>query len=215
MNNLDGSTLAQKVAESIASKISEGVFQPGQRLVESDLTEYFNISRSPIREALFILENQGVVEKIPRKGVRVKQISLKDIHDLYDVVYNLTDFALKKGMELDKEKELEGMERILDKMDETIEHRDVKKCHEFVEQLHLELIQFSDNKVLIDMYLNLNLRWTTFRYLTLSHPISLKRSVAEYRNIVLGLKDKDVQKVSEILQMKKERGIAILQNIFS
>ncbi|RKQ35783.1 GntR family transcriptional regulator [Oceanobacillus halophilus] len=214
-NNLDKSTLAKKIAETVASQIAEGYYEPGQRLVETELTEYFNISRSPVREALFILENQGVVEKIPRRGVRVKAISIDEINDLYDVVYNLTEFALIKGIERNNKKDIEYMEKLLVDMETIIEKREIKKFHELVEELHLKLIEFSKNKLLVDIYKNLNLRWTTFRYLTLSHPISLRKSVIEYKDIIFGIKNKDINTVSTILLSKKTRGISILENIFT
>src|SRR5699024_10140024 len=92
-------TIAKEMAASIATRIAEGEFQPGERLIEKDLTHHYNVSRSPVREALFILENQGIIEKIPRKGVKVRDITHKEINDLYDIVYNLIELALKKGWE--------------------------------------------------------------------------------------------------------------------
>ncbi|RNF39780.1 GntR family transcriptional regulator [Planococcus salinus] len=206
-------TVAQQIAEAIAIQIAEGTLMPGQKLVETDLSKEFNISRSPIREALFILESQGVVEKIPRRGVFVKEISFKEISDLYDVVYTITELAINRGIMICTREQIDELKRLIDEMQATIDKREVKKCHLVVEELHLRLIQLSNNNVLIDVYQRLNMRWTTFRYLTLSHPISLSRSAAEYSQIVKGIENKDFTEIPGILQIKKKRGMSILESI--
>jgi len=215
MHNEDNNTVAKKIAAELATKIAEGIFQPGERLVENDLTDYFNVSRSPVRESLFILENQGIVEKTPRKGVRVREITSKEIYDLYDVVYNLTELSLKTGMEMDNQSEIADMRYVLAEMKKTVKDRDVKRCHFLVENLHYKLIQVSENKILEDLYKSLNMRWTTFRYLTLSHPLSLHRSVSEYEEIVSAFENKQFELIVDILQRKKQRGVVILENIIS
>jgi|SRR5699024_6770560 len=206
-------TIAKEMAASIATRIAEGEFQPGERLIEKDLTHHYNVSRSPVREALFILENQGIIEKIPRKGVKVRDITHKEINDLYDIVYNLTELALKKGLEHNCDNDIEEMRLILLEMKRTVKMRNVKRCHFLVERLHFKLIQVSENKILEDIYKSLNMRWTIFRYLTLSHPLSLQKSVSEYEEIVNAFELQDIDEVMLIIRSKKQRGIIILENI--
>jgi DNA-binding GntR family transcriptional regulator len=71
LNMVRSPSLAEQAADSIVTGISSGALKPGQRLVETDLASILNMSRVPLREALKILEAQGIVESIPHRGTYV------------------------------------------------------------------------------------------------------------------------------------------------
>lgn len=206
-------TLSQKIAEDIATKIVNGSLKPGEHLIELELTELYGISRSPVREALYLLENQGIVERIPRKGVIVKKHTKKEILDLYDVIYSFQEVILKKGMETCTKEQLSDLHALLDEMEQKIENRDFKECFVLIETLQLKLFELPRNTVVDELYQRLNKRWTTFRFLTLSHPESLIRSKNEYKEIINGIEEKDFLKIQSILDIKKTRALSILEKI--
>jgi DNA-binding GntR family transcriptional regulator len=206
-------TLSQKIAEDIAGKIVNGSLKPGERLIEGELTDHYGISRSPIREALYLLENQGIVERIPRKGVIVKKHTKKEIIDLYDAVYSIQEIVLKKGMETRSNEQLIELHSLIEKMEISIKEGNFKECFLLIEALQLKLFELPGNTVIVDLYQRLNKRWTTFRYLTLSHPESLIRSMHEYEEIIKGIEEKDFSTIQTKLEMKKSRGLSILEKI--
>ncbi|HET7629587.1 MAG TPA: GntR family transcriptional regulator [Bacillales bacterium] len=209
----DKLTLSQKIAEDVASQIVVGKLKPGERLIEDELTEIYGTSRSPIREALYLLEIQGVVERIPRKGVFVKKYTKKEIYDLYDAIYSIQEVVLYKGMETCTQDQLDEMYAILEKMETFIEKKDFKQCFLLIEDIQLKLFELPKNQTFIDIYQRLNKRWTTFRYLSLSHPTSLVRSMREYKGIVEAIENKEIQLIREILHMKMTRGLSVLERI--
>ena len=75
---------AVTAAEAIRQAILEGRLQPGERLKEEQLAEDLGISRTPIREALLILQTEGILEAIPRRGSVVRSYRADEIHDLYE-----------------------------------------------------------------------------------------------------------------------------------
>ncbi|MEH7401935.1 GntR family transcriptional regulator [Gottfriedia acidiceleris] len=75
--------------------ILEGHYKPGDRLIERELAVKLNISRTPIREALFRLESQGFVKTVPRKGVIVSNISDEDIMEVFTILSSLEVLAAK------------------------------------------------------------------------------------------------------------------------
>lgn len=84
--------------------ILEGELKTGDRLVERELAERLNISRTPIREALFRLESQGFVKTVPRKGVIVADISDKEIIEVFTILSSLEVLAVKLAVQkLDEE----------------------------------------------------------------------------------------------------------------
>lgn len=213
MTKFETLTLSQKIAEDISSKIVEGSLKPGEHIIEYELTELYGISRSPIREALYLLENQGIVERKPRKGVFVKKHTKKEIYDLYDAIYSIQEVVLKKAMETCSKDQLNDLYNIIEKMEISINKRDFKECFLLIENLQLKLFELPGNTVFEDLYQKLNKRWTTFRFLTLSHPDSLIRSMQEYNEIIKGVEQKNPSRIQSILEMKKSRALSILEKI--
>lgn len=97
-------SLRERVYLHIKDLILEGEFKTGDRLVERELAERLNISRTPIREALFRLESQGFVKTVPRKGVIVADISEKEIIEVFTILSSLEVLAAKLAVQkLDEE----------------------------------------------------------------------------------------------------------------
>ncbi|NLS77983.1 MAG: GntR family transcriptional regulator [Chloroflexi bacterium] len=90
-----GKVLPEQVADRIRTGIIDRRFLPGERLTESALVKWLNISNSPIREALNLLEKEGLVVKEPRRGAYVRRFTEEDIRQLYLVRSALDDVAYK------------------------------------------------------------------------------------------------------------------------
>jgi len=90
---------AEKAAFQIVKKIRDGIleetFKPQGRLIEQDLAERFNVSRSPVREALLALEKEGTVIISPYKGAIVKPLSPEEVLDIADLRLALISLAVK------------------------------------------------------------------------------------------------------------------------
>ena len=83
------------LVKRIREAILDGVFQPGDRLLEVDLAEKFEVSRQPVREALLTLEKEGTVIMSPYKGAMVKPLSVAEVTDIAELRLELISLALK------------------------------------------------------------------------------------------------------------------------
>jgi DNA-binding GntR family transcriptional regulator len=92
-------SIRERVYLYIKDLILDGEFKTGDRLVERELAERLNISRTPIREALFRLESQGFVKTVPRKGVIVADISDKEIIEVFTILSSLEVLAVKLAVQ--------------------------------------------------------------------------------------------------------------------
>ena len=92
---LEASSLVDLAVRRLRSEILSGALTPGERLVEEQLTRRFGISRAPLREALRLLGQQGLVEHLPRRGVRVTQLSARDMDELFTLRDALEQFAVR------------------------------------------------------------------------------------------------------------------------
>lgn len=93
------SSLSEQIAEYISDKIVRMEIKPGERVLETNIAQELGVSRSPIREALRILEKKRLVELIPRKGARVMEMSGNFIEQLCDIFSALMGLTGKKCVE--------------------------------------------------------------------------------------------------------------------
>jgi len=115
----------------LKSLILNGELKPGDRLIERELATKLNISRTPIREALFRLESQGFVKTVPRKGVIVSNISSEEVVEVFNILSSLEVLAAK----LAAERMDENTQKILDEKIAELEaflnseQKDYEKIH--------------------------------------------------------------------------------------
>lgn len=92
--------LATAVLNELRASIISGEFAPGERLVETELAERFEVSRGPIRDALMQLERGGLVELRPRKGSFVRSMTAADVKEIYSLRTALETLALRIAVDL-------------------------------------------------------------------------------------------------------------------
>lgn len=210
MFDITKSTMAQQIARAIADAIVHGQFQPGQRLNEIELGTKFGTSRAPIREATYILEREGVVVRHARRGVFVKDYTIKELRDLYDATYRLESIALQRVVDVASDSQIASLNRIVERMAEAVEQNATPAYIEHVEAMFHEIFRISDNSVLQDFHAQLRNRLKPFRFMSLSHPSSLALSLEEYRDIVAGLEQRAMPQVTEAHGRKERRAITRL-----
>ena len=93
----EAGSLSQKVYEYLQDAIIEGDLAPGSRLLERELSERLAVSRIPIREALPLLEAEGLIVTVPRRGSVVAQMTLTDIEELFDLRGSLDVLAARQA----------------------------------------------------------------------------------------------------------------------
>jgi len=78
-------SISEQIARDIAEEIITGEYEPGQRIIEQRLSDQFSVSRGPIREALRLLEAQGLITIQPRRGAHVALLSQAEVHEIYEI----------------------------------------------------------------------------------------------------------------------------------
>ncbi|MBR1780646.1 MAG: GntR family transcriptional regulator [Oscillospiraceae bacterium] len=89
------SPLSQRVLESLRTSILKGDLQPGEKLTEENIAGAFQVSRTPARDALRILESEGLISNVPRVGLIVRQWTLEDFYNLYTISAPLEGLSCK------------------------------------------------------------------------------------------------------------------------
>lgn len=78
-------SLSDQIAAALAAAISRGEYKPGERIHEQAVSNHFQVSRGPIREALRILDKQGLVSILPRRGARVTNPSVDEVNHIFEI----------------------------------------------------------------------------------------------------------------------------------
>jgi DNA-binding GntR family transcriptional regulator len=142
-------SLMNVVLDTIRRRIFTGEFRPGQRINESEIAVNLGISRSPVREAFRILERDGLINTLPRKGSYITDISLQDLEELFEVRKILECYALDCIKKRTK-KSPEKIQSMIEKLDRNL----LKKHDPFsvVSGFHYNLVELSNNYRLIELY---------------------------------------------------------------
>ncbi|MEU6663151.1 GntR family transcriptional regulator [Streptomyces sp. NPDC046821] len=136
------------VGESIRSSIYDGTFAPGTRLVEQELAERYSVSRLPVREALRVLHNEGLVEHLPTRGMVVRTLDERQVGELYDLREVLEVLAAQQASERVAQGAECGLAAALQKASEAAGAGDSPGVHAANSVLHQEITALADNTLL-------------------------------------------------------------------
>ncbi|RIV40878.1 GntR family transcriptional regulator [Micromonospora radicis] len=149
---LESVSLVDLAVARLTREILSGRSDPGERLVEEQLTRRLGISRAPLREALRLLAQRGLVEHVPRRGVRVATLSDRDVQELYELRDVLERFAVRAGIPVAGESELAGLGAALDQMREATRAGDRLAVAESHRAFHVALVALAGNRQLSGVY---------------------------------------------------------------
>ncbi|MGK2868236.1 MAG: GntR family transcriptional regulator [Mycobacterium sp.] len=139
-------TLVEVVAGRLRAEILQGTLGPGEKLVEEQLCTDLGISRAPLREALRLLSQQGLVEHLPRRGSRVTAWSPTDILQLFALRHVLERHAVETALPLaDPATELEPLHRIIEEMGCTTDDLERDDAHR---RFHAAVVGLAGNRQL-------------------------------------------------------------------
>jgi DNA-binding GntR family transcriptional regulator len=146
---LESHSLVELAFERLSREILSGRTEPGERLVEEQLTRQLGISRAPLREALRQLAQQGLVEHTPRRGVRVATLSDDDVRELYDVRDVLERHAMST---LPETPDVTALKAALEQMRVATESGDRLAVADAHRRFHVEVVALGGNRQLTKLY---------------------------------------------------------------
>lgn len=206
LDNALSITIANKLLEQILA----GDLKPGDQVVESIYAEQFQTSRSPVREAIYLLSTEGIIERVPRKGAFIKGYTLDDMKDLLDVRNHLEMLAAERIQKPSKEEEiLKEMKLVLSKM---IRTKDYTEYTHLNYQFHYILFKLSKSVVLIDMYSKIALPLLRIQIIHFSNNEIIAKSIDEHKKIYECLKKDDLDQLKSILRKHTEDVIFSVRN---
>lgn len=145
-------SLAGQIASSIRDAIAQGRIPPGSRLVEPSLAKTMGTSRAPIREALSLLEREGLVIKTPNRGARVVELTEQTVREVGSVRGLLEGFAASLAATRMPVGQLTELEEIVAEMDRAGAERDYSRLVEMDYQFHATICRASGHQTLYETW---------------------------------------------------------------
>ena len=201
--NINRQNLTDEVYNILADRIVNRKLKPGARLIEDELAEDLGISRTPIREALNRLAQDGLVELIPRKGAQVSRLKAKDVEEVYELRKLLEGFATEKSVISIKEKELNQIKELIGKGESSSE----RKLEYFLKadlKLHNLIINHCGNSRLIKMLRSLHNFVNSFRILDTQYNHRIMQAHKEHKEIVKAFSKKDAGLAKRLVEQHIE-----------
>ncbi|MBQ6583419.1 MAG: GntR family transcriptional regulator [Mogibacterium sp.] len=158
-------SLRELVYLELKHKILTGEIPAQTRLMEMDLAEKMNVSRTPIRDAIKALEEEGLVTIEPRRGAYVSRISVKDLLDVFEVREDLEGFAASLAAQRITEEGKLSLAKLTRLYERAIEKNDKSRIVEYDEKIHNFIVECSGNSVLTQLVHQVQDLSLRFRYL--------------------------------------------------
>ena len=191
-------TIREQVYQILRDNICRGVYAPGTRLQEAELTEGLNVSRSPVREALRQLAAEGLLLEIPNKGVYVKDFTVRDIEEIYDLRVMLESYGIFHSTGHIPSMRRERLLGLLSDMETFLEKGDVQSYTAVDERLHNHIVHLGENSLINDTYDRVRSMNQQFRILSLTDPQRFRESLDEHREIVHALVTGDLKRADDV-----------------
>ncbi|MGX5716217.1 GntR family transcriptional regulator [Arthrobacter sp. MAHUQ-56] len=140
--------LRETVRDTLRTRIFEGHYAPGTRLVERDLAAEFSVSRLPVREALRMLRQEGLISDRGARGAEVSSLSPKDVEDLFDVRQSLEVLACRLAAKRATADDLLYLKGLLDDAEGFLAKGAVMEAHRSNSEFHDAITAIADNNFL-------------------------------------------------------------------
>lgn len=202
--------MAERIAEALRRAISTGGLAPGSRINESELASAHRISRSPIREALRILQQEGLVAMEPRRGAFVRRLAAAEILEVYGVKAMLEGYATGLATRRLDTIELDRLGALVRRMEAEAAAEDARAYVETTREFHERIVRASANATLCAIYHSLDRKIHALRRMSLAQPGRMAASLVDHRAILAAMRAGDAAGAERLARTHIEAAAAAL-----
>lgn len=193
-------TLHSEIVDHLREMIVGGELGPGQKLPEKELCARFDISRTPLREALKALAAEGMIELLPQRGARVATISDDELQELFPIIASIEALAGETACEKITDAQLQAIEQMHEEMIVAYwesRHLDYSRLNRAI---HFAIFEAAANASLLTLYRSLELRIRNIRHTVRQLPIDWKEAVADHEKILKALIERDGKRLAKVMR---------------
>jgi len=215
MRRIQVGYLAQEAAKRIRDMIRKGTLKKGDRILEEPMCKAMGVSRTPLREALRILNSEGLIELIPNKGAYVAQPSIEDIEKMFFVMSILEGTCARLCAEKMDERGLERLDDLYRKLEEHCQAEDREKYMAVNHSFHSLVQERAGNKVLSEVINGLRQKILLYRYRQIYQPGRLQESMQEHRDLQKALRERNPEAAERFMKEHLMRQFIALKSVYA
>ena len=185
------SSLHDTVADRLRDMIVDGTLPPGERIHEQSLCETFGISRTPLREALKVLANEGLVELRANRGARIATLTEGELAELFEALEGLEGHAAQLAAERASAGELAALRQLHDRMEREWRRGRRTAYAKLNNEIHRTIVALAKNGTILGVHDTLMTKLRRARYMALMSNARWDEAVREHRAILAALDARD------------------------
>ena len=193
-------TLHDELLQRLRQMIVDGALKPGQKIPEKDLCTRFGVSRTPLREALKVLANEGLVTLTPNRGSMVTDLTLEALEETFPVMGALEALSGEMAGANITDEEIAGIRRCHQSMIAHHERGELPEYFALNQEIHERILAAARNETLVSLYRSLEGRIRQARFLANMSPERWAQAVSEHEEIMAALEARDGVRLAEILK---------------
>lgn len=196
-------TARERVYDELKKWIVEGTLQPGERIFDQEIAKYFSVSRTPVREAIQLLADQGLINIYPGCGTSVSEINMKEINGIYRITADLHALALEFAYPMITEETIQKLRQLNEKFFKTEQTGNYLEAGEWDQQFHAVFLDMAANRYLSEFTDTLATHIRRVQMTTDSrYNLAGKKgdSYKQHLNIIDALEQKDMIAAKEMMR---------------
>jgi DNA-binding GntR family transcriptional regulator len=201
---IEHENLDDKIYTRLKRMIAEGQLGPGQRILQEKLAREMGVSRTPLVNALKRLAQERLVEWVSRRGIYIKQFSLKEMAQLFEVREGLEPIAARLAATRISPTEVREFKRIFDGFSTKPSPAEVQRYLKCDRQFHWRLVELTENPHLAAAMESVNMMISAYQ---IGIPRSLAESLPEHRAILEALRRRDPEASESAMRVHIRRSV--------
>lgn len=177
-------TYQQQAYDFVKARIMNLDLKPGQYITDSQIADELSISRTPVRDALRLLEHEGFLVSKARRGWKVYSLLLEDIHEIFDIKVVLEGMITRRAAECDDEEKRAALRDAMERMKQAAAANDDEAWRQADIELHDTIFSMCSNERAARIIRNINEQWWRVRIGFLAMQGRIQRSSPEHEAIV-------------------------------
>lgn len=208
-------SLTDEIADIVRERILKGEYEIGEKIKENQIASELRVSRTPIREAFKLLENEGLIDYIPNRGCFAKGFTKQDVEDIYAVREALEEMAVRWAVARISENEIDEMEEQCDLMEFYTRKKDKKKVMEMNTSFHEVIYGSAKSRFLAQVLRSYKDYIDKTRKSVFYEQSYLEAILQEHRAILEGIRERNEEKAVAAMARHLERSQARAEAVWN
>lgn len=203
-------SLVGKIAADIARAIADGDLLPGADLNSVELAARFGTSRTPVREALMLLEKEGLVEIPPRRRPRVAHISMDEVQEIYEIRAVLNGLMIRGFIAGATAGDIDYLQQLVADAHRSAKSGDPDAAFDFLNAIHVRCLERCGNTSLIRLLGSWKMRMSV-RRIVVGRSAQLERALIDHERLVIACAEREAALASQLIESMTRFGMTAIQ----